>query len=40
MLTVKGGSMEYIKRELERKFLEMDKFFKAILVIGALEKTH
>lgn len=27
--------MEYIKRELERKFLEMDKFFKAVLVIGA-----
>lgn len=27
--------MEYIKRELERKFLEADKFFKAILVIGA-----
>lgn len=27
--------MEYIERELERKFLEMDSFFKAILVIGA-----
>ena len=27
--------MEYIKRELERKFLEMDSFFKAILVVGA-----
>lgn len=27
--------MEYIERELERKFCEMDKFFKAILVIGA-----
>lgn len=27
--------MEYIGRELERKFLEMDHFFKAILVIGA-----
>lgn len=27
--------MEYIKRELERKFLEADKFFKAVLVIGA-----
>lgn len=27
--------MEYIERELERKFIEMDKFFKAVLVIGA-----
>ena len=27
--------MDYIKRELERKFLEADKFFKAVLVIGA-----
>ena len=27
--------MVYIKRELERKFLEMDSFFKAILVTGA-----
>ena len=27
--------MEYINRELERKFLEADKFFKAVLVIGA-----
>ena len=27
--------MEYIDRELERKFLEMDCFFKAVLVIGA-----
>lgn len=27
--------MEYIQRELERKFLEMDRFFKAVLVIGA-----
>ena len=27
--------MEYISRELERKFLEADKFFKAVLVIGA-----
>ena len=27
--------MEYIDRELERKFLEMDRFFKAVLVIGA-----
>lgn len=27
--------MEYITRELERKFLEMDRFFKAVLVIGA-----
>lgn len=27
--------MEYIKRELERKFLETTKFFKAVLVIGA-----
>lgn len=25
----------YINRELERKFLEMDRFFKAVLVIGA-----
>ena len=27
--------MVYIKRELERKFLEADRFFKAVLVIGA-----
>ena len=27
--------MEYIQRELERKFLEMDSFFKVVLVIGA-----
>ena len=27
--------MFYIKRELERKFLEADRFFKAVLVIGA-----
>ncbi len=27
--------MEYIKRELERKFITMDSFFKAILVTGA-----
>ena len=27
--------MEYIERELERKFLEADRFFKAVLVIGA-----
>lgn len=27
--------MKYIKRELERKFLEMNSFFKAVLVIGA-----
>ncbi len=27
--------MNYIKRELERKFLEADQFFKAVLVIGA-----
>lgn len=27
--------MEYIKRDLERKFLEMNHFFKAILVTGA-----
>ena len=27
--------MDYIKRELERKFLEADRFFKAVLVIGA-----
>lgn len=27
--------MEYIDRELERKFLEADRFFKAVLVIGA-----
>ena len=27
--------MEYIHRELERKFLEADRFFKAVLVIGA-----
>jgi predicted AAA+ superfamily ATPase len=27
--------MEYIARELERKFREANRFFKAILVIGA-----
>lgn len=27
--------MEYIERELERKFLEINKLFKAVLVIGA-----
>ena len=27
--------MDYIKRELERKFLEASQFFKAVLVIGA-----
>ena len=27
--------MPYIPRELERKFLEADRFFKAVLVIGA-----
>lgn len=27
--------MEYIRRELERKFIQMDKFFKAVLVTGA-----
>ena len=27
--------MTYIKRELERKFIAMDSFFKAVLVIGA-----
>ena len=27
--------MQYIHRELERKFLEADRFFKAVLVIGA-----
>ena len=27
--------MSYIKRELERKFLEMNNFFKAVLVTGA-----
>ena len=27
--------MEYIARALERKFLEMDSFFKAILIVGA-----
>ena len=27
--------MEYIERELERKFLEINRFFKAVLVIGA-----
>ena len=35
VIFLKGLNMEYIKRELERKFLEADKFFKAILVIGA-----
>ena len=27
--------MEYIHRELERKFAETSRFFKAVLVIGA-----
>ena len=27
--------MNYIRRELERKFIQMDKFFKAVLVTGA-----
>lgn len=27
--------MQYVHRELERKFLEADRFFKAVLVIGA-----
>lgn len=27
--------MEYINRELERKFLKMNKVFKALLVTGA-----
>ena len=27
--------MEYIQRELERKFIEASRFFKAVLVIGA-----
>ena len=27
--------MEYIERELERKFIEINKLFKAVLVIGA-----
>ncbi|MBQ9609601.1 MAG: AAA family ATPase, partial [Lachnospiraceae bacterium] len=27
--------MEYIKRELERKFLKMNKVFKAVMVTGA-----
>jgi len=27
--------MDYIERELERKFLEANKFFKAVLVVGA-----
>lgn len=27
--------MQYIKRSLERKFLRMNVFFKAILVTGA-----
>lgn len=27
--------MEYITRELERKFLRMNEFFKVILIIGA-----
>ena len=27
--------MEYIHRELERKFAEASRFFKAVLVIGA-----
>jgi len=27
--------MDYIHRELERKFLEADRFFKAVLVLGA-----
>ena len=27
--------MIYIKRELERKLLEMNKVFKAVMVVGA-----
>ena len=27
--------MKYIRRELERKFLHMNDFFKAVLVTGA-----
>jgi predicted AAA+ superfamily ATPase len=27
--------MNYIKRELERKFLQMSSFFKVVLVTGA-----
>ena len=27
--------MEYIRREMERKFLEAERFFKAVLVLGA-----
>ena len=27
--------MEYIHRELEKKFMRMDSFFKAVLVVGA-----
>lgn len=27
--------MKYIKRELERKFMQMDAFFKVVLVTGA-----
>ena len=36
-IIIKNGVdiMEYIERELERKFIEMDSFFKAVLVIGA-----
>ena len=28
-------NMEYIHRELEKKFMRMDSFFKAVLVVGA-----
>ena len=31
----RGADMAYIKRELERKFIKMSSFFKAVLVTGA-----
>ncbi len=31
----RGDNMEYIERSLERKFLEVNKAFKAIMVVGA-----
>ena len=31
--------MQYIERALERKFLRMSSFFKAVLVTGAQQKA-
>lgn len=32
---MEAAAMNYIKRALERKFLHMNSFFKAVLVTGA-----